>query len=102
MKTYIHKSSIEPIQIEDIGREVFIGETWQDYLDGKWVELSEQQLAFRDEHPEASIKEVFDMQMTPPPEPPEQPEPPKQPFYLTNEVILEGFNYLFGGGLKNE
>ena len=70
MKTYIHKSSREPIPVEDIGTEVFIGETWQDYLDGKWIELSEQQLAFRGEHPEASIKEVFDMQMTPPPQEP--------------------------------
>ena len=40
-----------------------IGESFEDYLDGKWVKLSENQLAFKESHPDASVKEVFDMQM---------------------------------------
>ena len=44
-----------------------MGTTWQDYLDRKWVQLSAEQIAFKNEHPNASIKEVFDMQMTPEP-----------------------------------
>lgn len=43
-----------------------IGSTWQDYLDNKWVLLSDEQVAFHEEHPEATVKEVWDMQMTPP------------------------------------
>lgn len=40
-----------------------IGESFEDYLDGKWVKLSENQLAFKESNPDASVKEVFDMQM---------------------------------------
>ena len=41
-----------------------IGESFEDYLDGKWVKLSENQLSFKESNPDASVKEVFDMQMT--------------------------------------
>ena len=44
-----------------------LGTTWADYNNGKFVLLSAEQLAFKNEHPTASIKEVFDMQMTPAP-----------------------------------
>lgn len=53
-----------------------IGTTWQDYLDNKWVRLSNEQLAFHNEHPEASVKEVWDMEIvTPEPEPTPEPTP---------------------------
>lgn len=42
-----------------------IGLTWSDYLCGKWILLNEEQIAFRDHNPSASIKEVFDMQLDP-------------------------------------
>lgn len=45
-----------------------IGYTYYDFLDNKWVLLSEEQVAFHNEHPEASIKEVFDMELFPTPE----------------------------------
>ena len=44
-----------------------LGSTWQDYLDNKWVLLSSEQVAFREEHPTASVKEVYDMEITPAP-----------------------------------
>ena len=44
-----------------------LGVTWQDYLDKKWVQLNTQQVAFREENPNATVKEVFDMQLTPAP-----------------------------------
>lgn len=44
-----------------------IGTTWADYVSGKWVQLSAEQIAFKDEYPTASIKEVFDMEITPAP-----------------------------------
>ena len=42
-----------------------LGTTWQDYLDNKFVLLNNEQQTFREEHPNANIKEVFDMQLTP-------------------------------------
>ena len=45
-----------------------IGSTWQDFLDNLWVPLSADQVAFHEEHPEASVNEVWDMQLNPVPE----------------------------------
>ena len=44
-----------------------LGSTYQDFLDNLWVLLSPEQVAFHEEHPEASVKEVWDMQITPTP-----------------------------------
>lgn len=44
-----------------------LGTTYQDYLNNKWVLLSYEQVAFHNEHPTASVKEVWDMQLTPTP-----------------------------------
>lgn len=55
-----------------------IGTTWQDYLDGLWVKLSKQQLAFRAEHPDASIEEVWNMALNEPEQEPD-PEPEQEP-----------------------
>lgn len=52
-----------PISTELNGND--LGTTWEDYNNGKFVLLSAEQLAFKGEHPTASIKEVLDMQMTP-------------------------------------
>lgn len=45
-----------------------LGTTYYDFLDNKWVLLSAEQVAFHEEHPEASIKEVLDMKLFPEPE----------------------------------
>lgn len=44
-----------------------LGETYEDFAQGKWVLLSNKQVAFHNEHPEASVKEVFDMALKPTP-----------------------------------
>lgn len=44
-----------------------LGETYQDYLNNKWVLLSAEQVAFLEEHSGASVKEVWDMEITPAP-----------------------------------
>lgn len=69
--TYIKKSIpsefvvfAEPLKSEEYDN---LGETWQDYLDNKWVLLNEQQVAFHRSNPTASVKEVFDMQLAPAP-----------------------------------
>ena len=72
MLTYI-RNNIKGYYIEvpeEIDAEYWagkIGSTYQDFLDGKWVLLSAEQLTFHEEHPSASIKEVLDMQMVPTP-----------------------------------
>ena len=44
-----------------------LGDTYEDFLDNKWVLLSDEQVAFHVENPTASVKEVWDMQLTPVP-----------------------------------
>ena len=46
-----------------------IGTTWEDYIAGKYVLLTEEQIAFKEANEGASVEEVFNMQLTPIPEP---------------------------------
>ena len=46
-----------------------IGESFEDYLDGKMVILSDEQVAFYEAHPNASISEVWGMKLAEPYEP---------------------------------
>lgn len=46
-----------------------IGTTWEDYVAGKYVLLTEEQIAFKEANEGASVEEVFNMQLTPTPEP---------------------------------
>ena len=55
----------EPLSAEEYNN---LGETWQDYVDNKWVLLSAEQKAFYLEHQNATPKEVWDMEMFPEPE----------------------------------
>ena len=40
-----------------------IGNSYLDFLAGKWVLLSEDQVQFKEEHPDATIREVLDMKI---------------------------------------
>lgn len=40
-----------------------LGTTYEDFLNGKFVPLNEEQITFSEENPNASIKEIFDMQL---------------------------------------
>lgn len=42
-----------------------IGSTWSDYINGLWIPLSAEQMAFREANPTASVREVFNMMLTP-------------------------------------
>lgn len=57
-----------PDQISEEYWQGWIGTTYQDFIDGKWILLSEEQVAFHNEHPNASINEVLNMQLKPIPE----------------------------------
>lgn len=45
-----------------------IGTTYDDFENYKWVLLNEEQLQFKSEHGDATVKEVFNMEMEPEPE----------------------------------
>lgn len=55
-----------------------IGTTLDDYVNGCWVLLTADQTAFRKAHPEASVEEVLNMQLTPLPDPEPIPEPTEE------------------------
>lgn len=40
-----------------------IGENYKDYLDNKWVLLSDEQVSFLKANKDASVKEVWDMRL---------------------------------------
>lgn len=66
MKTYI-KKEIRGYYIdfpEEIDAEYWagqIGSTYEDFCDNKWVLLSDEQLAFHNEHPSATVEQVITM-----------------------------------------
>ena len=55
----------KPLSTEEYNN---LGETWEDYEDNKWVLLSDEQVAFYQEHPGASPREVWNMQIDNPTE----------------------------------
>lgn len=74
MKIYIRKN-IKGYYVdfpEEIDAEYWegqIGETYEDFLDNKWILLNDEQVQFHEDNPDASVKEVIEMQLTPVPEP---------------------------------
>lgn len=77
---YIHKQ----LGFWDIGSlpdSYLIGATLEDYDNGAYLLLSDEQVAFHATHPDASQVEVWDMELTPVPEPPTQ-EPTPEPDQL--------------------
>ena len=58
-----------------------IGESYLDFLAGKWVLLSEEQVQFKEEHPDATIREVLDMKIA------EKDPEPSQAEVIESEVF---------------
>lgn len=75
MYTYIKRNTTNIYNIFEQelnpGNYSNIGTNYFDYLDYKWVLLSEEQVEFHNEHPEASVKEVLNMELNPVVEPKE-------------------------------
>lgn len=60
LKNDIEKNYIElPYPLEPEFYE--IGESWKDYLDGKWIPLTEEQVAYYKEWPCAVAEEIYNM-----------------------------------------
>lgn len=57
-----------PEEIDPIYWKGMIGETLDDFYNGKWVKLSDEQVAFHEENPDATLQEVWNIQLTPVPE----------------------------------
>jgi hypothetical protein len=71
MITYIRKSIkgyyIEfPEEIDSKYWEGKIGSTYEDFLNDKWIHLSDEQVVFHKEHPEANISQVIVMELPEP------------------------------------
>jgi hypothetical protein len=77
MNTYIQKYTVNLYAEFDflLDENYEVGATYQDYISGKWVLLSNEQLTFREAHPDASVQEVFEMKLNEAPEPPVPPVP---------------------------
>ena len=52
----------EPLKSADYDN---LGSTWEDYIDNYWVPLTNAQVAFHEKYPQASVKEVWDMELHP-------------------------------------
>ena len=55
-----------------------LGDSYEDFLNNLWVLLAVDQVAFHEEHPEASVEEVWNMQIAP--------EPPRTLEQAKNEM----------------
>ena len=69
-KYYYIKKDISGYYIdfdEKFNEELYdnLGDTYEDFLSNKWVLLSDEQVKFRNDNPTASVKEVWDMELSP-------------------------------------
>lgn len=71
MYTYIQKNCKEYVELElELDTEIYpVGSTLEDYEDGKWIKLSDEQLQFKQDNPDATKEEVIEMKITPDPTP---------------------------------
>ncbi len=71
MYTYIKKNhSTHFVEFDEpLSAELYnnLGTTWEDYENNDWVLLTPEQVEFYKEHPDASVEDVFNMQLTPEP-----------------------------------
>lgn len=67
MKTYISKlinGYFCTDAVDESYWEGYIGSTLDDFYDGKWVLLSDEQTLFHEENPDASVEEVWEMALS--------------------------------------
>ena len=91
MKVYVQRNTPGAFEFKGLGEGYFVGVTYQDYLDGHWVELSEKQNDFRVTNPTASVREMLAMELDPVIE---YPEPPEYPKLTSLEDVLAQIEYI--------
>ena len=74
MITYIQKDCKEYVELElELDAEIYpIGSTLEEYKEGKWIKLSDEQLQFKQNNSSASKEEIINMELTPEPQPSEE------------------------------
>lgn len=90
--TYLHKEASGFYFTQDYElspEEYSIGTTFDDYKEGKYILLSESQLQFKEEHPEADVEEVINMQIREP----EPPTPEEDFATLKDEKLHAMYDY---------
>lgn len=104
MVTYIRKN-IKGYYIEfdeELDANVWagkIGSTYQDFLDNKWILLSAKQVKFHKDYPNANVKEVINMELTPvPPRTLEQAKEEK----ISQIKVYDDSNAVNGFTINNE
>lgn len=103
---YIHTNAFVE-QDWKLDKRFNIGKTFDDYLNGQFVLLNDQQVAFRNSHPDASFREVWNMKLDPAPKPivPDYEEWRKQKVEQinadTDQRILSGYTWLDGNGISH-
>lgn len=65
--TYIYIKNNEILSFDfELDSRYNIGTTYEDYADGLYVRLNNEQVAFMNANQNASIREIFDMKLNPP------------------------------------
>lgn len=89
--------------IDSLPDSYLTGTTIEDYDNGAYLALSDEQVAFHEVHPDASRLEVWNMELTPGPEPP-TPEPSPEPDLLNiakQEKIWQIITYDCSDGVNS-
>ena len=73
MVAYLHKGIIGVFELAEAHSDKYvIGKTIEDYDDGKWIELNDEQIEFYRKNPNASAREIIEMKLNVYPTLPEQ------------------------------
>ena len=89
MATYISKNHRGVFTIDGVIGDA-LGKTYEDYLNGAWIELTKSQLEFLEENPAASHKEIIEKQLVPAPPQPSLEEIKEQAVnQMTNEAVSQ-------------
>ena len=90
MKVYICLRGIHIVE-DEIGSGFIIGATYEDYLNGAFILLTDDRNDFRLANPTASVREILAMELDPVVEPPEPPEPPDEKYtWQEKQDFIEG------------
>lgn len=64
---YINKTAYNIyVELDEVLDETinFVGKTWDDFMNGAWLLLSDEQVKFHEDNPTASVEEVWKMELT--------------------------------------
>lgn len=86
---YIHKNTGFWELTDILPASYRVGTTIEEYEQGAYLPLSDEQAAFHTEHPNASQMEVWNMELTPEPEQPVVPDPEPDELAIARKAKLQ-------------